>query len=53
MIADDEVNWSRCMLDRFLFNDIAHLGNVLAGSRRRIARTQERYSTEERDQGEG
>src|SRR5688572_15290940 len=41
------------MLDRFLFDDFAHLGDILAGSRRRVARTQERYGAEECDQGEG
>jgi hypothetical protein len=36
MIADDEISQSRCMLDRFILDDLTRLGDVLASSRRGV-----------------
>ena len=52
--VDDKVRpSSRSMFDRFLFDLVAHLGEVFAGSGRRVAGTQQRRGAQERDQGEG
>jgi len=52
--ADKDAIGLGCVLDRFLFDLVAHLGDILAGARRGVASTQQRRGgAQERDQGEG